>query len=84
MKMKELFIVAAKRTSIGGFLGSLSEKTAVDLGAIAIRETYESVRLNPNVISSVVMDVFNVSSFVMLFYCFVCYCIIILLQNFKT
>lgn len=36
--MKDVFIVAAKRTPIGGFLGTLSNYTATALGALAIRE----------------------------------------------
>ncbi|PWN71259.1 acetyl-CoA C-acetyltransferase [Chryseobacterium phosphatilyticum] len=53
--MKEVFIIAAKRTPIGGFMGSLSGFTATQLGAIAIQNTYESVSLDPDVIDSVYM-----------------------------
>ena len=49
----EVFIVAAKRTPIGGFLGSLSSFNASELGAIAIRETHQSAGLLPEKISSV-------------------------------
>jgi acetyl-CoA C-acetyltransferase len=49
----EVFIVAAKRTPIGGFLGSLSGFTAPQLGAEVIRDAYQSVRLLPEKISSV-------------------------------
>ena len=53
--MKEVFIVSAKRTPIGGFLRSLSEYSAIQLGAIAIRAAYQSVGLDPRVIDAVYM-----------------------------
>ncbi|WP_160138311.1 acetyl-CoA C-acyltransferase [Chryseobacterium sp. c4a] len=53
--MKEAFIMAAKRTPIGGFMGSLSSFTAPQLGAIAIQDTYESVSVSPANIESVYM-----------------------------
>jgi len=53
--MKEVFIVAAKRTPTGGFLGSLSNFSATELGALAIREAYTSAGIDPTTISSVYM-----------------------------
>lgn len=53
--MKEVFIVSAKRTPIGGFLGSLSAYTATVLGAIAIKAAYQAVNLEPELINSVYM-----------------------------
>ncbi|WP_276877584.1 acetyl-CoA C-acyltransferase [Chryseobacterium joostei] len=53
--MKEAFIIAAKRTPIGGFMGSLSEFTAPQLGAIAIQNTYEGTFDSPEYIDSVYM-----------------------------
>ncbi|MBP2617633.1 acetyl-CoA C-acyltransferase [Chryseobacterium jejuense] len=53
--MKEAFIIAAKRTPIGGFMGSLSNFTASQLGAMAIQKTYESVLISPENIDSVYM-----------------------------
>ncbi len=53
--MKEVFIISAKRTPIGGFLGNLAEISATQLGAIAIKETYETVGIDPDKISSVYM-----------------------------
>ncbi|PXW17777.1 acetyl-CoA C-acetyltransferase [Chryseobacterium sp. CBTAP 102] len=53
--MKEVFIVAAKRTPGGGFMGSLSEFTAPQLGAFAIKNVYESAGLSPEHIDSVYM-----------------------------
>lgn len=53
--MKEVFIVSVKRTPIGGFLGNLSRFSATQLGAIAIKETYQSVNIDPTNICSVYM-----------------------------
>lgn len=53
--MKEVFIIAAKRTPVGGFMGSLSGFTAPQLGAQAIQNTYESIELAPEYIDSVYM-----------------------------
>ncbi|HEY1040176.1 MAG TPA: acetyl-CoA C-acyltransferase [Bacteroidia bacterium] len=53
--MKEVFIVSAKRTPIGGFLGNLSNIAATELGTMAIREAYQSAGINPVNIDSVYM-----------------------------
>ncbi|MCE3227512.1 MAG: acetyl-CoA acetyltransferase [Bacteroidetes bacterium] len=53
--MKEVFIVSAKRTPIGGFLGNLSAASATELGSIAIREAYYSIGIDPMHINSVYM-----------------------------
>jgi len=53
--MKEVFIVSAKRTPIGGLLGDLSKFSATQLGAITIQNAYESISLNPEWIDSVYM-----------------------------
>jgi len=53
--MKDVFIVATKRTPIGSFLGGLSSLTAPQLGAVAIEETYKSIGLAPQHIDSVYM-----------------------------
>ena len=53
--MKEVFIVSAKRTPIGGFLGNLSGASATELGAVAIREAYNSVGIESQNIDSVYM-----------------------------
>ncbi|WP_138542904.1 hypothetical protein, partial [Pseudoalteromonas ruthenica] len=37
MSNEAVVIVAAKRTPMGGFMGSLSDATATDLGATAIK-----------------------------------------------
>lgn len=53
--MKEVFIVAAKRTPIGGFLGNFAEVSATDLGAAAIKATIDAASINPKDIDSVYM-----------------------------
>lgn len=53
--MKEVFIVSAKRSPIGGFLGNLSGFSATELGALAIKEAYVSANVNPQNICSVYM-----------------------------
>lgn len=51
--MKDVFIVAAKRTPVGGLLGSLSGLSATQLGAIAVKAAYQSVNIDPAVIDEV-------------------------------
>lgn len=51
--MKEVFIVAAKRTPIGGLLGNLASIAAPELGAQVIRGSMESIGLDPAAVSSV-------------------------------
>jgi acetyl-CoA C-acetyltransferase len=53
--MKEVYIVAAKRTAIGGFLGGLSGFSATELGALAMKNVIESTGIDPNTIDSVYM-----------------------------
>lgn len=53
--MKEVFIVAAKRTPVGGFMGNLSGMAAPGLGAIAIKEAYTAAGVLPGQIGEVYM-----------------------------
>ncbi len=53
--MKEVFIVSAKRTPIGGLMGSLSHLKATELGAVAIREAYRSAGVDPTLVEEVYM-----------------------------
>lgn len=53
--MKEVFIVSAKRTPIGGFLGNFANVSAIKLGSLAIQSAYESVAIKPEAIDSVYM-----------------------------
>ena len=53
--MKDVFIVSAKRTPIGGFLGSLSGFSATELGKIAIENALQQTAIPLNEIDSVYM-----------------------------
>jgi len=53
--MKNVVIVAAKRTPMGSFGGSLSSVPATKLGAVAIKGALESIDLSPNLIEEVFM-----------------------------
>lgn len=53
--MEEVFIVSAKRTPIGSFLGALSSHSATELGAIAIKKAYTSINIDVKHINSVYM-----------------------------
>ncbi|WP_051234342.1 acetyl-CoA C-acyltransferase [Flavobacterium denitrificans] len=60
--MKEVFIVAAKRTPVGGFLGNLSDFSALQLGQIAINGALNETNLKSKDIDSVYMgNSFSVS-----------------------
>jgi len=53
--MKEVVIVAATRTPIGSFGGSLSSLSATQLGAIAIKSAIEKAGLKPDQVQEVYM-----------------------------
>ena len=53
--MKKIVIVAAKRTPMGSFGGSLSSIPATKLGSIAIQGALEDVRLDPKLVDEVYM-----------------------------
>src|SRR5690606_28459948 len=53
--MQEVYIVAAVRTPIGSFGGSLSNVTAVELGAIAIRGALIMAGVDPKEVQEVFM-----------------------------
>ncbi|MEY4278975.1 MAG: hypothetical protein RL377_979 [Bacteroidota bacterium] len=52
---KEVFIVAAVRTPIGSFGGSLSTVSATQLGGIAIRGAVDRIKMDPNLVDEVIM-----------------------------
>jgi acetyl-CoA C-acetyltransferase len=52
--MKKVFIVAAKRTAIGKFMGSLSSFTSGELGAIVIKEVIKESGISPENVDSVI------------------------------
>ena len=53
--MKEVYIVAAKRTPMGSFNGSLSGISATKLGSIAIKGAVDSIGIDKNEIQEVFM-----------------------------
>lgn len=53
--MKEVFIITARRTPIGGFLGKLSNQSATQMGATAIRSAITAAGIDPGQIDSVYM-----------------------------
>ena len=52
---KEVFIVAAVRTPIGSFGGSLKSVSATVLGGIAIKGALDKIKIDPNLIVEVIM-----------------------------
>lgn len=52
--MKKVFIVAAKRTAIGKFMGSLASINPGELGAIVIKELIKETGINPEVVDTVI------------------------------
>ena len=52
---KDVVIVAGARTAHGKFKGTLFNTSAVDLGAIAIKETLKQAELDPELIDEVIM-----------------------------
>ncbi len=55
IRMKKVYLVASKRTPIGGFMGQLKGFTATQLGAKAIAAAVEAIGLSPSNIDSVYM-----------------------------
>lgn len=51
--MREVFIVAAKRTPIGSFMGALASVPAPELGAIALKAALEQAHLPPEAVEEV-------------------------------
>jgi acetyl-CoA C-acetyltransferase len=53
--MKKIVIVSAVRTPIGSFMGGLSNVSAPQLGAIAIKGALNKIQLDPNLVDEVFM-----------------------------
>ena len=53
--MREVVIVSAARTAIGGFLGTLSKISALDLGAYAMKEAMSRAEISPDDVDEVIM-----------------------------
>ncbi|MDO4790435.1 MAG: acetyl-CoA C-acetyltransferase [Porphyromonas sp.] len=52
--MKKVFIVSAKRTPIGKFMGSLSTFTPAQLGAMVIQNILEETKIDPSAVDTVI------------------------------
>ncbi|OFY45054.1 MAG: acetyl-CoA acetyltransferase [Bacteroidetes bacterium GWF2_40_14] len=52
--MKKVYIVAARRTAIGKFMGSLSSFSSGEIGAIVIKEIIKETGINPANVDSVI------------------------------
>jgi acetyl-CoA C-acetyltransferase len=52
--MSKVYIVSAKRTAIGSFLGSLSSMSPAEFGAKVVRAILDETRIDPNAISEVI------------------------------
>jgi acetyl-CoA C-acetyltransferase len=55
MEMEKVYIVGAKRTAIGSFLGTLKDKKAAELGAIAIKGAIEQAGISPEQIDQTIV-----------------------------
>lgn len=53
--MKDIYIVAAKRTPFGKYRGFFSDQSAVDLGVMALKGTLKSANIDPAEIEAVFM-----------------------------
>ncbi len=53
--MSKVFIVAAKRSAIGSFLGTLSQISPADFGAQVLKQTLESGNIDPKTIDEVII-----------------------------
>jgi acetyl-CoA C-acetyltransferase len=51
--MQKVYIVAAKRTAIGKFMGAFTDVTAVELGAQCVKRTLQSINLAPEKVNEV-------------------------------
>ena len=54
--MQDVVIVAATRTAVGSFQGSLAHVPAVDLGAAVIRQLLEQTGLDGAQVDEVIME----------------------------
>lgn len=50
-----VYIVSAARTPLGAFLGSLSQLSATELGAVAIKAAVDRAGISPNQVQEVFM-----------------------------
>ena len=53
--MKKVYIVSAKRTAIGSFLGTLKQVSAADMAAACIKAILEETKIDPSLLDEVVL-----------------------------
>lgn len=53
--MKKAYIVAAKRSALGSFMGSLTDVSAAELGATVLKETIAESKIDPATIDEVLV-----------------------------
>lgn len=53
--MEKVYIVAAKRTALGSFMGSLKDTPAAQLASIAIKGAIESANISPESVDEVIL-----------------------------
>jgi acetyl-CoA C-acetyltransferase len=53
--MKDIFVVAAKRTPFGRYNGIWANQNAIELGQLALTETLKSIKLNASALDALVM-----------------------------
>lgn len=53
--MEKVFIVSAKRTAIGKFLGSLADVTVTSLGVTVVKKILEETKIDPSKIDEVIV-----------------------------
>lgn len=53
--MKKVFIVSAKRTAIGSFLGALKNTSASELGAVLVKQIIEETGIKPAEVDEVIV-----------------------------
>lgn len=52
--MSKVYIVAAKRTAVGSFLGSLSQMSPAEFGAHVVKQIMEDTKLDPRLVDEVI------------------------------
>lgn len=53
--MSKVYVVAAKRTAIGSFLGTLSPLSASDIGAVVVKNILEETKIDPSKLDEVIV-----------------------------
>jgi acetyl-CoA C-acetyltransferase len=53
--MQDVYIVCAKRTPIGNFMGSLSSLSSIELGSAVIKDILKRTKVDPKLVSEVIV-----------------------------